>query len=67
MTAARSLTGSLVIHSARLVDGGSVQDDAWVRFDDGKVSGRGVGDSWTAADEVVDAAASAGQGALLTP
>lgn len=67
MTSENAPTGSLVIHSARLVDAGTVTEDAWVRFDDGKVSARGVGDSWDSADEVVDAAASAGPGALLTP
>lgn len=67
MTAERPTRGSVVIHSARLVEGGSILNDAWVRFDDGTVSGRGVGDTWTPADEVVDAAATAGPGAVLTP
>ncbi|WP_067197841.1 N-acetylglucosamine-6-phosphate deacetylase [Microbacterium sp. XT11] len=60
-------TGSLVIHSARLVDGGEVIDDAWVRMEDGRVASRGTGDGWAQADEVVDAAATAGAGAVLTP
>lgn len=61
-------TGSRIIHSVRLVDGdGSVTDDAWVRFEDGLVTARGTGDTWSDADEVVDAAALAGPGALLSP
>lgn len=62
-----SATGSLVIHSARIVDGGDIVDNGWVRIEDGVVTGRGTGSEWTAADEVVDAVALAGPGALLTP
>lgn len=62
-----SATGSLVIHSARIVDGGDIVEDGWVRIEDGVVTGRGTGSEWTAADEVVDAVALAGPGALLTP
>ncbi|WP_454113412.1 N-acetylglucosamine-6-phosphate deacetylase [Microbacterium maritypicum] len=62
-----SATGSLVIHSARIVNGGDIVEDGWVRIEDGVVTGRGTGSEWTAADEVVDAVALAGPGALLTP
>lgn len=62
-----SATGSLVIHSARIVDGGDIVEDGWVRIEDGVVTDRGTGSEWTAADEVVDAVALAGPGALLTP
>ncbi|MFT4219916.1 MAG: amidohydrolase family protein [Microbacterium sp.] len=53
-----------VIHSARLVDDGRVTDDAWVRFDGGRVAEAGTGDGWRArpADEAVDA-----RGGFLTP
>lgn len=60
-------TGSLVIHSARLVDEGRITEDAWVRIEDGRVAATGTGSDWEAADEVVDAAAVAGEGAILTP
>ncbi len=55
---------SVVIHSARLVDDGSVTDDAWVAFTDGVVSATGVGADWREipAADVVDAA-----GRTLTP
>lgn len=60
-----------VIHSARLVDGGVITDDAWVAFDDGRVSGLGTGDAWrtlvSPADEAIDARDAAGPGAVLTP
>ncbi|MFJ4044559.1 N-acetylglucosamine-6-phosphate deacetylase [Microbacterium sp. NPDC089987] len=60
--------GSRVIHSARIVDGdGSITDDGWVRFEDGRVAARGIGDDWAPADDVVDATAAAGPDALLTP
>lgn len=62
-----SATGSLVIHSARVVDAGEIVDDGWVRFDDGAVVGRGTGQTWEPADEVLDAAEVAGSGAVLTP
>lgn len=54
-----------VVHSARLVDDGRSEDDAWVLFaDDGRVAQRGTGDGWRAlaAEETVDAA-----GGILTP
>ena len=62
-----SATGSLVIHSARIVDGGEIAEDGWVRMEDGLVVSRGTGSGWGPADEVVDAAEVAGPGALLTP
>lgn len=58
------------VHSARLVDGGLVTDDAWVAFEGQRVAGTGQGDTWRAllgeGDVVVDATAVAGTGALLT-
>lgn len=67
MTTHSSATGSLVVHSARLVDRGEAVDDGWVRIEDGVVVSRGAGSDWESADEVVDAAEVAGPGALLTP
>lgn len=66
-TVLTSATGSLVIHSARLVTDGTVTPRAWVRFEDGLVTARGVGDTWSPADEVVDATVTAGPDAYLTP
>ncbi len=60
-------TRSTVIHSARLVSAGTITADAWVRIEDGVVSGTGTGRSWAPADEVVDTSAVAGAGAILTP
>lgn len=62
-----SAQGSLVIHSARIVSGGSVVEDGWVRFEHGTVAARGNGSDWTSADIVVDASEAAGRGAILTP
>ncbi|MEJ6556027.1 amidohydrolase family protein [Microbacterium esteraromaticum] len=60
--------GSRVIHSARIVDGdGTVTENGWVRFEEGRVAARGTGAGWTPADEVVDARAIAGPDAVLTP
>jgi len=58
-----------VIHSARLVDGERIVEDAWVLFDGGLVAATGTGLDWVdaTADDVVDATAVAGPGALLTP
>ncbi len=61
---------STILHSVRLVDDGRIIDDAWVRFADGLVVATGVGGGWESepdAAKVVDAAASAGPGAVLTP
>lgn len=62
-----STTGSLVVHSARIVDRGEIVDDGWLRIEEGRVAGRGTGATWSPADAVVDAVAVAGEGALLTP
>lgn len=60
-------SGSLVIHSALLVDDGVVVPEAWVRIESGRITARGVGRTWASADEVVDAQDVAGPGAILTP
>jgi N-acetylglucosamine-6-phosphate deacetylase len=62
-----SATGSLVIHSARIIDRGEVVEDGWVRFVDGAVVARGTGATWEPADEAFGAAEIAGPGAVLTP
>lgn len=67
MSVTSSATGSLVIHSARLIDDGAVTPDTWVRIEDGIVVGSGTGSTWSPADEVVDATAVAGADAVLTP
>lgn len=66
MTSDPAASGSLVIHSVRLVDGGAVVPDAWLRIEGGLIVDRGTGGAWTSADEVVDAAAVAGPDAVLT-
>jgi N-acetylglucosamine-6-phosphate deacetylase len=53
---------STLVHSVRLVDDGQITDDAWVLFDDGRVSATGVGGAKPDADELVD-----GEGGCLTP
>jgi len=62
---------STVIHSVRLVDAGRIVDDAWMRFDEGRVAATGTGDGWRDRSDpeatVVDGAAAAGEGAILTP
>ena len=59
-----------IIHSARLVDGGVVTDDAWVAFAGDRVAGTGTGTDWAGiagdGDAVIDATAVAGEGAVLT-
>uniref|UniRef100_UPI0040534D7A N-acetylglucosamine-6-phosphate deacetylase n=1 Tax=Microbacterium sp. LWO14-1.2 TaxID=3135263 RepID=UPI0040534D7A len=67
MTVAPTASGSLVIHRARLVHGGTVVDDAWVRIEDGLVVSTGTGSTWDPADLIVDAQEAAGRGAVLTP
>ncbi|MCK8476742.1 N-acetylglucosamine-6-phosphate deacetylase [Microbacterium aurugineum] len=67
MSTHSSATGSLVIHSARIVDGGAITEDAWVRIEEGTVAARGTGSDWASADVIVDATSVAGAGALLTP
>ncbi|WP_341935162.1 N-acetylglucosamine-6-phosphate deacetylase [Microbacterium sp. LWO14-1.2] len=64
---APTASGSLVIHRARLVHGGTVVDDAWVRIEDGLVVSTGTGSTWDPADLIVDAQEAAGRGAVLTP
>lgn len=62
-----SARGSFLVHSARLVQGDGIEDDGWVRIEDGAVVATGGGDDWAPADTVVDARQVAGPGALLTP
>ncbi|NYF17468.1 N-acetylglucosamine-6-phosphate deacetylase [Microbacterium sp. AK009] len=59
-----SATGTTVLHSARLVSGGEIHDDAWLVLDGDTVGARGTGDDWRrhAAGDVVDVA-----GRVLTP
>ena len=52
--------GSRLIHTARLVSGGVVAEDAWVRSEGGRVVAVGTGPTWTEADAVIDAVAEAG-------
>ncbi|MGM7697665.1 N-acetylglucosamine-6-phosphate deacetylase [Microbacterium sp. A84] len=56
-----------LIHSVRLITDGIETPDSWVRFEDGRVTATGTGTDWTAADTVIDGAAVAGPGAILTP
>jgi N-acetylglucosamine-6-phosphate deacetylase len=42
------VSGAHVIHSARLVDGGTVVEDGWVRFDGERIVARGTGRTWVA-------------------
>ena len=61
---------SVIVHSARVVDGGVVTENGWVRFDDGRVAASGLGDTWQTEQgitDAVDATDAAGQGAVLTP
>ncbi|WP_144877025.1 N-acetylglucosamine-6-phosphate deacetylase [Microbacterium sp. 1.5R] len=67
MTVEQTSSGSLVIHGARLVDAGTIAEDAWVRIEDGVVVATGIGGGWESADRVVDAQETAGRGALLAP
>jgi N-acetylglucosamine-6-phosphate deacetylase len=56
-----------LLHGARLVDEGAIRDDAWVLFDDGHVRMVGAGMHRPDAEELVDARALAGDGAVLAP
>ncbi|GAB3630850.1 N-acetylglucosamine-6-phosphate deacetylase [Microbacterium shaanxiense] len=58
---------STLIHSARLITDGVETADAWVRFEDGRVSATGTGAGRPDADRVIDAVDLAGEGAILTP
>ncbi|MEI3867224.1 N-acetylglucosamine-6-phosphate deacetylase [Microbacterium sp. CCNWLW134] len=57
-------TGTTVLHSARLVSGGEITEDAWLLLDGDVVSARGTGADWQrhAPAEVIDAS-----GRVLTP
>jgi N-acetylglucosamine-6-phosphate deacetylase len=61
---------STCIHSVRLVDAGRKVEDAWVRFDQGRVAATGIGESWRRFaqphDTVVDGSAEAEGDAILT-
>lgn len=67
VTGTSDAPGSRVIHSARIVDDGRITEDGWVRIEDGIVTATGSGSDWSPADDVVDAIATAGEGAILTP
>ncbi|WP_314422295.1 N-acetylglucosamine-6-phosphate deacetylase [uncultured Microbacterium sp.] len=67
MSASSATPSSIVVHSATIVDGGEIENDAWIRVENGLVVARGTGDTWSAADEVVDAVLAAGIGAVLSP
>jgi N-acetylglucosamine-6-phosphate deacetylase len=67
MTVSPTPTGSLVVHSARIVDRGEIAENAWVRIEGGLVTARGAGGDWSPADEIVDASRIAGADAVLTP
>lgn len=61
---------SLLVHSARVVDDGTVTEDGWIHIVDGRVAASGTGGSWRARagdTTVVDAADAAGPDAVLTP
>lgn len=60
---------SIVIHSARVIADGLDTAEGWIVLADGAVIARGEGAGWqdVGADEVVDARARAGEGAVLTP
>ncbi|MFT4157713.1 MAG: N-acetylglucosamine-6-phosphate deacetylase [Microbacterium sp.] len=67
MTVHTTPAGSLVIHSARIVDAGDIAENGWVRIESGIVTDRGTGDSWSPADDIIDATEIAGADAVLTP
>lgn len=56
-----------VIHSARLVDAGTIVDDAWVAFADGAVLRTGTGDEWRALPPGASGDALDAAGGYLTP
>ncbi|REJ05324.1 N-acetylglucosamine-6-phosphate deacetylase [Microbacterium bovistercoris] len=62
-----SAEGSLLLHSARLVNDGFIVDDAWVLIENGRVAELGVGRDLPDAGTVVDVSELAGPGAILTP
>lgn len=61
---------STIVHSVRLVDAGRKIDDAWVRWEKGRICATGIGESWRGFaepyDAIVDGALEAGAGATLT-
>lgn len=71
------MSGAHVIHSARLVDGGTVVEDGWVRFQGERIVARGTGRTWFAEAGELRATDAAGHvhelsttdaaGAWLTP
>ncbi|MGO4593005.1 N-acetylglucosamine-6-phosphate deacetylase [Leifsonia sp. 2TAF2] len=62
------MSGGHVIHSARLVDGGTIVDDGWVRFEGDRVAAVGTGGGWREAGADADADSSTdAAGAWLTP
>jgi len=67
MNVASTPSGSLLVHSATIIDGGETAHDAWVRVENGVIVDRGIGATWSRADEEVDARGTAGAGAILTP
>lgn len=56
-----------VIHSVRLIDGGTVTEDGWVAFQDGVVLRTGTGDEWRALAPGDTGVAFDGEGAFLAP
>lgn len=58
------MSGGQLIHSARLVDGGQVVEDGWVRFEGGAVAAVGAGTSW---HDEPDATRIDAAGGWLTP
>lgn len=61
------MSGDHLIHSARLVDGGTIVDDAWVRFAGGRVAEVGSGSTWRSSAEAGALAVTDAEGSLLTP
>lgn len=57
---------SIIIHSARIVSGGSTTDDAWVAFGDRIVVARGIGSGWRELQRAGTAVTDA-SGLWLTP
>ena len=51
-----------LIHSAQLVDSGRIVENGWLLMEGDSIKRRGVGNTWCAADTVLDAA-----GAVLAP
>jgi N-acetylglucosamine-6-phosphate deacetylase len=60
-------TGKCVIHSASVVSGGTVLDDGWVTFDDGRITATGTGVSWRTLNGLETADVVDGSQSWLTP